>query len=895
MDWNFKIAVWNANGLVNHGPEISVFLKEYEIDILLISETHFTNRSYLKLHNYIIYDTKHPDGSAHGGSAVIIRRSIKHHEACKYQTHYIQATTIVIEDSRGPISISAIYCPPRHTIKERQYTEFYATLGSKFLVGGDYNAKHPRWGSRLTTPKGRELEKCIVKNNLNILSTGKPTYWPSDNNKIPDVIDFCVTKNILANHLLAEQNFDLSSDHSPVMVTLSSKIIKKQKPATLVNKRTNWELFRTLIEDNISTKIPLKTAEEIDSAVENITRSIQQASWNSTPELESSVKQQHCSKVVKDAIAEKRKLRKRWMVTRHRHDKEVLNKATRDLKELLHNERNRGIREYLEGLTPTKATDYSLWKATAKLKGAPQANIPPVRKKDRSWARTDREKAIVFAEHLAEVFQPFPSENCPLEERAVTTFLDAPFQMSPPIKAIKSQEVVDIIKKLDAKKAPGYDLITGTILKQLPSVAITALTQIFNAVLRTSHFPSQWKVAQIILVLKPGKPAEETTSYRPISLLPILSKMFEKLFFGRLKQQLDALNIVPDHQFGFRENHATIEQVHRVVQILHRTFEEKKYCSAAFLDITQAFDKVWHPGLLYKLKKLLPATFYQVLKSYLSDRYFMVKYQEEVTGLYPIKAGVPQGSVLGPALYLIFTADIPTTPNTTITTFADDTAILATSEVPALASEKTQEALDSLQGWLKRWRIKANEAKSQHVTFTLRTETCPSVTLNGQQLPRSENAKYLGMHLDQRLNWKHHIFSKRKQLGLKFSKLYWLIGRNSKLSLESKITIYKVILKPIWTYGVQLWGTASVSNLEILQRFQSKALRTIADAPWFVSNKTLHQDFNIPTVMQEAKQASSKYLARLEQHPNSLAVGLLDNSQTTYRLKRLTPLDLSYR
>lgn len=130
----------------------------------------------------------------------------------------------------------------------------------------------------------------------------------------------------------------------------------------------------------------------------------------------------------------------------------------------------------------------------------------------------------------------------------------------------------------------------------------------------------------------------------------------------------------------------------------------------------------------------------------------MVKYQDETTELRSIKSGVTQGSVIGPTLYLIYTADIPETTNTVLTTFANDTAILATSNEPTLASRKLQSALENLQMWLQKWRIKANEAKSQHVTFTLRNRTCPSVSLNNQPLTQSETAKYLGMHLDCRLN-----------------------------------------------------------------------------------------------------------------------------------------------
>jgi hypothetical protein len=102
------------------------------------------------------------------------------------------------------------------------------------------------------------------------------------------------------------------------------------------------------------------------------------------------------------------------------------------------------------------------------------------------------------------------------------------------------------------------------------------------------------------------------------------------------------------------------------------------------------------------------------------------------------------------------------------------------------------------------------------------------------QLPHQNRVKYLGLHLDRRLTWHTHIFSNRKQLELSLTKMYWLLGRKSKLSIDNKLLIYKVILKPIWTYGIQLWGTTSNSNNEIFERFQSKVLRLIVDAPWYI-------------------------------------------------------------
>jgi len=133
----------------------------------------------------------------------------------------------------------------------------------------------------------------------------------------------------------------------------------------------------------------------------------------------------------------------------------------------------------------------------------------------------------------------------------------------------------------------------------------------------------------------------------------------------------------------------------------------------------------------------------------------------------------------------------------------------------------------------KKLKIKVNETKSSHITFTLRKESCPAISINQTVLPQVESVKYLGLHFDCKLNWKEHIIKKKKQTDLKVKEIKWLIGRNSNLSLENKLLVYKAVIKPIWTYGIELWGCASKSNAAIMQRSQSKILRTIANAPWF--------------------------------------------------------------
>jgi hypothetical protein len=179
-------------------------------------------------------------------------------------------------------------------------------------------------------------------------------------------------------------------------------------------------------------------------------------------------------------------------------------------------------------------------------------------------------------------------KNEPEEEEALIQLLEILYQLEPPINRLKRAEVQEVINSLNPKKSSGYNLITGKSLKELPIIGIKYITQLFNAVLLKGYFPAQWKVAQIILISKPGKPSNELTSYRPISLLPIVSKAFEKVLLKRLLPVVENNRLIPNRQFGVRQRHSTIEQTHRIIQRINEALENKQYCSAAFLDISQA-------------------------------------------------------------------------------------------------------------------------------------------------------------------------------------------------------------------------------------------------------------------------------------------------------------------
>lgn len=880
-----RVITWNADSIAKRRNELEEFLNRKEIDVALISETHLKYGERLKIHNYKLYHAPHPDGGGWRGAGVLIKNSLKSHEGPSIRAHNMQISSAVVFHNNIELTLAAAYFPPSKRglkITTNDCVNLFNKLGSHFVIGGDYNAKHTAWGSREDTTRGRNLLEAINSCKCSHLSANGPTHWPSDQRKIPDLLDFFVIKGISPSYLEVKNINDLTSDHIPVLLTYSETVIQKPKKQSLTNKYTNWDLFRSELDHRIDLHIRLKNTKELDDQAQCLIEAIREAAKVSTPKPITNSCQGKCYPLeVRKLVKERRKARQIWHSTRLPTDKNTFNRISNQLNRLIKSINQKTVQDYLERLSPSADRDYSLWKATRRYK-RPVTRIPPLKGEDGRWLRSDEDKAELFARHLSRIFTPHD-----IRSQITPHITQLPQQQ---FKWITPLEVADMIdKNINPKKSPGIDEIAPGVLHELSRKGVILLTYIFNACLRLEHVPACFKTAQVIMLQKPGKPAEDVSSYRPISLLPALSKVFEKLLLKRL----EPLFALPDHQFGFRRKHSTIDQVHRVVTKIEKALEEKKYVSAVFLDVAQAFDRVWHEGLIAKLSTRLPSNYVRLLKSYLSDRKFRVSYEETESTYYPVAAGVPQGSVLGPILYLIYTIDIPTSDNTTTAMYADDTAILAVGKTQIEANDTLQRALDRIAVWTRNWKIKLNETKSVHVTFALRNVDPQHVVyINNQQVPVDTSAKYLGLYLDAKLTWRTHIEKKKEQINAKVRQMYWLIGWHSKLSLYNKRLIYLTILKPIWTYGIQLWGCAQATNRKILQTTQNIIIRKLTKARWFQRNEDLHRDLGLKTVDEVIRDFAIRHEQRLHDHVNSEALELLDNQHDKRRLKRRKTYDL---
>lgn len=186
----------------------------------------------------------------------MIRDHIPYFDAVRIQKEAYQVRGITVQFPSQPVTLASIYCPPRYRLICENFTNVFSQLGPRFILGGDFNAKHTFWGSGQNNLKGRELLKAITTTNLEVVTSHKPTYWPTDPQKLPDLLDFFVIRGVPTSHIWAENILDLSSDHTPVLLSINSTIVTRPAKQLLYNKSTDWDLFRIIVDFPIAQVLP---------------------------------------------------------------------------------------------------------------------------------------------------------------------------------------------------------------------------------------------------------------------------------------------------------------------------------------------------------------------------------------------------------------------------------------------------------------------------------------------------------------------------------------------------------------------------------------------------------------------------------------------------------------
>jgi len=394
------------------------------------------------------------------------------------------------------------------------------------------------------------------------------------------------------------------------------------------------------------------------------------------------------------------------------------------------------------------------------------------------------------------------------------------------IESVSEREIMNIVLSFKTKKTTDESDIDMVLVKDIIDCIVSPLTYICNQSFSTGIFPSKMKTAKVIPIFKNGD-KQQFTNYRPISILSQFSKILEKLFVKRLDDFIAKHNLLSEHQYGFRPNRSTSMAVTELVEQLSTSIENSEYAVGVFIDLSKAFDTIDHSLLLNKLEKYgVRGVAHTWLKSYLSDRNQYV----HINGIRSLEAkithGVPQGSVLGPKLFILYINDIcEVLDKLQCILFADDTSLYASGKDLQLLLNSVETELESLRKWFEANKLSLNLKKTKYIVIgnKVANKLC-RLKIGEVEIERVYVIKFLGINIDDRLNWKVHI----NILKNKISKVIAILCKiKTSVNQKALYILYNSLIFPYLSYCVEIWGNTYKTIIQPIFLLQKKAIRVI--------------------------------------------------------------------
>ena len=404
-----------------------------------------------------------------------------------------------------------------------------------------------------------------------------------------------------------------------------------------------------------------------------------------------------------------------------------------------------------------------------------------------------------------------------------------------------------IINNLPPKSSSGCDGISSKLLKVIAPVIIKPLTLLINQVLNTGTFPDKLKIAKVIPIFKKGDPSL-FENYRPISLLPAISKVLEKIIALQLSSYFETNKLLFDNQYGFRPKHSTEHAALELIDRIINKMDTNEIPLNIFLDLSKAFDTIDHTILLNKLKYYgLKGPTLNLFQSYLTNRRQYTEIEDTTSTILPIQVGVPQGSILGPILFIIYVNDLPQCSNKfDFIMYADDTTLSST--IGYFSDINSNTNADSLINaeickvieWLKLNKLSLNKTKSKYMTFHMPKKEIPhlALTIDGVNIEKVEEFNFLGLTIDTNLKWKKHT----DKISNKCSKITGVLNRLKLLfPQEIKCLLYNSLIVPHINYCITAWGFHR-NRITIIQK---KAIRIITASSYISHTEPLFKQLNL--------------------------------------------------
>jgi exonuclease III len=444
------------------------------------------------------------------------------------------------------------------------------------------------------------------------------------------------------------------------------------------------------------------------------------------------------------------------------------------------------------------------------------------------------------------------------------------------------KEIFDIVKTFKNGKSAGYDDVSPTIVKRVIPFISHPLAHIFNLSLSTGVFPSALKLAKVIPIFKKDDP-HTFSNYRPISLLPCFSKILERLVYNRLDNFLTRFHILHNNQYGFRKHHSTDLALLDIYNKISSSLALNHHTIGIFLDLSKAFDTINHDILLSKLHHYgIRGLALDLLSSYLSDRFQFTSFDSHLSDRLPVSCGVPQGSILGPLLFLLYVNDIPSSSkHFSFVLFADDTNIFLSHPNLNTLTHIFNRELIQVSNWFKANKLSLNVKKTNYIHFTKKKHNTPPthIMIDNTIIHPVEHTKFLGVIIDQNLSWKFHISKITNQISKNIGILRKL--RNT-LPKHILFSLYNTLILPYISYSNIAWAVTDYTlehdhcpwtsphstKIDNIFKLQKRALRIINNTDYSTHTKNMFHDLKTLNIFDLNKLQTALFMFRY--HTNTL-------------------------
>ena len=832
---NLKVCYWNLNSLQAHNFAKVSSLRAYntlhKFDIICLSETYLdssisSNDPELLLDGYELIRADHPMNLKRGGVCIYYKQTLPINVLNINQLKECLVVEIFYNNKK--CVLVSLYRSPSQT--DIEFDEFITNLEILIdnihglnpyfvILLGDFNAKLKKWkADDINTKEGIAIDNVASSFALSQIISG-PTHILPNSTSCIDLI-FTNHPDLIINSGI-HSSIHPNCHHQIIHAEIDFKVFfppPYQRKIWHYN-RADYEGLRNCV-NNFDWERAFSN-NHIEKQVEIFNHTIQNIVSNFIPNELITINDKDypwISPNIKNKISYKNVLFSKYIKNGRSHfDWQKVEVARNDIINSIKESKKSYYKRINDKLINPNTSPKAYWSILKSLycdKKIPV--IPPILHNNTFVTKFDEK---------AELFNNFFANQCSIVENESNLPVEMPYTLEVLLDNIvlNEDDILKYIRHLDPNKSHGFDGISVRMLKLCDFSIVKPLSIIFKNCINDGYFPLAWKKGNITPIHKKDK-KNLVENYRPISILPICGKIFEKIIFNTLYNFLENNRLLDKNQSGFRSGDSCTNQLLSITHNIFCSFNANpsQEVRGVFLDISKAFDKVWHDGLIFKLKcNGVGGNMLSLLSSFLHDRFQRVVLNGQSSNWVKITAGVPQGSILGPLLFLIYINDISNNLESDVKLFADDTSLFSPVFDANLTADILNNDLVKINQWAHQWKMSFNPnvSKQAHeVIFSKKRNNVnhPDLLFNDINVKKVDCQKHLGLILDNKLTFDNHI----KMIIEKTSRGINVLRKlRFHLPRPSLITIYKSFIRSLLDYADAIYDQPY--NLSVTNRLES--------------------------------------------------------------------------